>query len=91
MSDKYPHQFGICEFWEKYTRRLRNIRMFKSNVNHFCTILFYRIPIAKQYPERRVKLVTAMENGEKWLAQKIKNARIFARFATDKPSQFSKA
>ena len=43
MSDKYPHQFGICEFWEKCTRQLRNIRMFKSNVNHFYTILSYTI------------------------------------------------
>ena len=50
------------------------------------SVQFYRIPLAKQYPERRVKWVTAMENGEKWLAQKINNARICARFATDKPS-----
>ena len=50
------------------------------------SVQFYRIPLAKQYPERRVKWVTAMENGEKWQAQKINNARICVRFATDKPS-----
>ena len=62
-----------------------------SNRMSTTSIQFYRIPLAKRYPERRMKWVTTMENGEKWLAQKINNAQICARFATNKPSQFSKA
>ena len=33
--------FRICGFWEKYARQLRSIRMYKSKVNYFFTILLY--------------------------------------------------
>ena len=40
-SHQFIHQFRICGFWEKYARQLRSIRMYKSKVNYFFTILSY--------------------------------------------------
>ena len=40
-SHQFIHQFRICAFWEKYARQLRSIRMYKSKVNYFFTILSY--------------------------------------------------
>ena len=42
-SHQFIHQFFVCEFWEKCARQLRSIWMFKSEVNHFFTILSYTI------------------------------------------------
>ena len=39
-SHQFIHQFRSCGFWEKYARQLRSIRMYKSKVNYFFTILF---------------------------------------------------
>ena len=55
------HQFRICGFWEKYVRQLRSIRMYKSKVNYFFTILWYTF--SKRYPEQRIaKWVTAKDD-----------------------------
>ena len=57
-----------------------------TNRRSTTSLQFYSIPSANQYPERRMKWVTAMST-EKWLAMKKNYAKIrIAHFATDEPS-----
>ena len=61
VSTELIHQFRIYRFWEKYARQLCSIRMYKSKVNYFFTILWYTF--SKRYPEQRIaKWVTAKDD-----------------------------
>ena len=57
-----------------------------TNRRSTTSVQFYRIPSAKQYPERRMKWVTDMRR-EKWPTEKINSTELCsAHFATGKPS-----
>ena len=57
-----------------------------TNQRSTTTLQFHHIPLAKRYPERRMKWVTAMRR-EKWPAKKINNAQVCSvHFASDEPS-----
>ena len=56
-----------------------------TNQRSSTSLQFYCILSAQQYPEQRIKWVTAMRR-EKWPAEKINNTRICkAHFVTGKP------